>query len=64
MVTIIATEVVENNRNYVGWVLLAVVDSIVFECQVALAVCSSSVLSRKMVVFADRLLCSKRLLAN
>ena len=47
MVTIIPSEVVENNRHNVGWVLLAVVESLILECQVALAVCSSSVLSIK-----------------
>ena len=64
MVTIVATKVVENNRNNVGWVLLAVVESMVLERQVALAVCSSSILSSKIIVVLHRLLSSKRLATN
>ena len=64
MVTIVATKVVENNRNNVGWVLLVVVKSLVFECQIALAVCSYSVLSSKMIVVPHRSLSPKRLVAN
>ena len=64
MVTIVATEVVENNRDNVRWVILAVVESMVLECQVALALCSSSVLSSKMIVVSHRSFCPKRLVAN
>ena len=64
MVTIIPSEVVENNRDNVGWVFLAVVESLILECQVALAVCSSSVLSSKMIVVSYRSFSPKRLVAN
>ena len=64
MVTIIPPEVVENNRHNVGWVFLAVLESLILECQVALAVCSSSVLSSKMIVVPHRSLSSKRLVAD
>ena len=47
MVTVVPSEIRENNRDNVGWILLAVVKSVVFECQIGLAVCSSSVLSIK-----------------
>ena len=49
----------ENNRNNVGWVLFVVVKSLILECQVTLAVCSSSVLSSKMIVVQQRLLSRK-----
>ena len=64
MVTIVATEVVENNRDNVGWVLFVVVESLILECQVALAVCNSSVLPSKMVVVTHRSFSSKWLVAN
>ena len=41
-----------------------VVESLVLERQVALAVCSSSVLSCEMIVVPNRSLSSKRLVAN
>ena len=64
MVTIVASEVVEHNRNNVGWVLFAVVESMVLERQVALAVCSASVLSSKMIMVPHRSFSPKRLVAN
>ena len=64
MMTIIPLEVVENNRNNVGWVLLAVVEPLILEQQIALAVRRSSVLSRQMVMVPDWSLCSKWFAAN
>ena len=57
MVSIIASKVVKYNRNNVGWVL--VVESLILDCQVKLAVGSSSVLSSKMIVVQQRLLSRK-----
>ena len=59
MVSIIASKVVKYNRNNVGWVLVVVVESLILECQVKLAVGSSSVLSSKMIVVQQRLLSHK-----
>ena len=56
MVSIIASKVIKYNRNNVEWVLFAVVESLILECQVTLAVCSSSVLSSTMIVVQQRLL--------
>ena len=64
MVTVVPSEVRENNRDNVGWILLAVVKSLVFECQIGLAVCSSSVLPSKMIVVSHRSFCPKRLVAS
>ena len=59
MVSIIASKVVKYNRDYVGWVIFVVVESLILECQVTFAVCSSSVLSSRMIVVQQRLLSRK-----
>ena len=60
MVSFIASKVVKkNNRDYVGWAIFVAVESLILECQVAFAMCSSSVLSSKLIVVQHKSLSRK-----
>ena len=61
---IVAAEVVENNWNDVNWVFPVVVEPLILEQQVTLAVRWSSILSRQMVMISYWSLCSKWFAAN